>query len=116
MPKSRANEEALAKAGAQSTRYGTKSTREALHNREAQFLDLPYNVAWQHGIELTRVIVRQTEEGWQTILKGNRGRQRMVAYINAETFVRCIEVTAVLADSRYVDWYPDKKPPYKGKK
>ncbi len=105
----------MAEADVLHHRRETASSLDVLQFRGLQWLDVAHNLAWNHRVELLQVVIRRKETSWQVIFKGNRGRAKLAAYVDAPTFCLAVEAAAELADSSYLDWHPDKYPPRVGK-
>lgn len=74
-------------------------------------LDLPKEVFWCLGRQVTQLVIRETESGWQVIVKTDyRGRQE-AAYVSGRTFLEAVESAVRALETDSVSWYPDKYPP-----
>jgi len=107
----KANGQALTEVGA--TKADHRPAQQAAINRAiaAAFLDLDKHVAWNGAYSLDQVVVRRTEEGWTGIVKAHRNGSQYVAFVNAASFVECLELLGEFADRGVLAYAPDKYPP-----
>lgn len=66
-----------------------------------------------HGVVLTQLTVFKTDTGYLGMLKGTRGKRKLVAFIPANTFRAALVAMATSLDAGAVPWGPDN-PPKKG--
>lgn len=63
------------------------------------------------GVELTQLTFFKKPEGWLIMLKGKRGRDKRVAFLNAFTFEGALVLAATAMDSGDIPWKKDNPPP-----
>lgn len=72
----------------------------------------PATAQWTANVELTHFSFIKKPDGWLVMLKGERPRMTVVAFLHGETFLEAM-VTAVTAlDSGHVPWNESKPPPW----
>lgn len=72
----------------------------------------PAKAQWLSNVELTHFSFIKKKDGWLVMLKGERPRMPVVAFMHGETFLEAM-VTAVTAlDSGHVPWKESKPPPW----
>lgn len=65
---------------------------------------LPTTAAWLDRVELTTLSLFRKEDGWLVMLKGNRGRSRLIAWLHASTWADALVLVATTVDSSHVAW------------
>ena len=63
------------------------------------------------GVELTQLTFFKKPEGWLLMLKGTRGKKKLVAFLMAFTFADALVMAATTMDTGKVPWGPDNPPP-----
>lgn len=71
-------------------------------------LDAPKMIGWDKNAVLTRVILRQVDDGWQAIVKAKRGPLAGVAFVNGASWSDCLKVLSLKIASSGLDWKKDK--------
>lgn len=72
--------------------------------------DLEESLGWNNGGVLTEVRITRQKDGWRGMVKAERGRLKRVAYVNALTYLECVDMVTYLAASAELTFYPDKWP------
>lgn len=67
--------------------------------------------AFLAGLELTQMSLFKREDGWLVMLKGERGKKKRVAFMNAGTFADALVLVATSLDTNSVPWREDKPRP-----
>lgn len=63
------------------------------------------------GVELTQLTLFKQEDGWLLMLKGERGKKKLVAFLNATTYSDALVMAATTMDTNRTPWRPDRPPP-----
>lgn len=76
------------------------------------FVHAPAKALKGSNVELTHFSMIKKSDGWLVMLKGERPRMTVVAFLHGETYREAL-VTAVTAlDSGHVPWKESKPPPW----
>ncbi len=66
----------------------------------------------QSNVELTHFSFIKKPDGWLVMLKGERPRMTVVAFIHEATFREALVAAVTALDSNHVPWQESKPPPW----
>lgn len=77
------------------------------------FLDLPKNVGWGENASLTEIRFKDRGHDWQGYVKAERGKEKLIAFVNAKRFEDCVLALSDWAAHGVLNWRKDRPPPWK---
>lgn len=63
------------------------------------------------GVTLTQLTLFKKDYGWLVMLKGARGKEKLVAFLSATDFSGALVLAATSMDTSRVPWKKDEPPP-----
>lgn len=78
---------------------------------KSTLVDLPKDIAYTCGGVLTGVNIRQTDKGWQAIVKRTRRGRHEVAFLECDLWAEVVDNVAQWASQGLFQWHVDRFPP-----
>lgn len=75
---------------------------------------IPTLLQFIDGVSLTEIRLQPITGGWRGMIKGTRGKEKLVAWFYGASLHEVLVLLVTSADTGYVDWGPDR--PWKPKK
>jgi len=75
-------------------------------------VNAPAKARWLSNVDLTHLSFIRKKDGWLVMLKGERPRMTVVAFIHGETFRQAMVSAITMLDSGHVPWRESKPPPW----
>ena len=63
------------------------------------------------GVRLRELRITEVDDGWRVMLKGDRGKKPLVAYIFSETYIDALVIAMTSLDIGRLTWHHDEYPP-----
>lgn len=76
------------------------------------FINAPEKALKLANVELTHFSMIKKTDGWLVMLKGERPRMRVVAFIHGPTYREALVTAVTMLDSNHVPWRESKPPPW----
>ncbi len=75
-------------------------------------VNAPATAQWTSNVDLTHFSFIKKSDGWLVMLKGERPRMTVVAFLHGETFRDALVLAVTCLDSGHVPWHESKPPPW----
>lgn len=76
------------------------------------FVHAPAKALKLANVELTHLSLIKKSDGWLVMLKGERPRMTVVAFLHGETYCEALVLAVTSLDSNHVPWKESKPPPW----
>ncbi len=76
------------------------------------FVHAPDKARKLANVELTHFSLIKKSDGWLVMLKGERPRMTVVAFLHGETYRDALVLAVTALDSNHVPWKESKPPPW----
>lgn len=76
------------------------------------FCNAPENAERLSNVDLTHFSMIKKPDGWLVMLKGERPRMTVVAFLHGETYKDALIAAVTCLDSNHVPWQESKPPPW----
>ena len=79
------------------------------------FINAPANSLKLSNVDLTHFSMIRKRDGWLVMLKGERPRMTVVAFLHGATYREALVLAVTCLDSGHVPWRESKPPPWEQK-
>ncbi len=76
------------------------------------FCNAPASAEKLANVELTHFSMIRKSDGWLVMLKGERPRMTVVAFLHGQTYREAVVLAVTALDSNHVPWQESKPPPW----